>query len=230
MFAAPGFVGPPLARPAAAVDNAGRLLKAGALPEMSSQDSFDALMARLQAGDGAAAARVFLRFTDRLIELAGRQLTTSVRRKEDPEDVVQSVFRSFFTRQRAGLITLVNWDSLWGLLTVMTLRKCGHRIAYYRAARRDVGREATDDGWGALEQLVAREPTPPEAAALAELVERLLRDLEPHERQIVGLHLQGYTQQEISAGVGRAERTVRRTVERARKRLLRLHEKDGTRT
>ena len=36
-----------------------------------------------------------------------------------------------------------SWDSLWGLLTVITLRKCSERAAYYRAQCRDVAREVS---------------------------------------------------------------------------------------
>jgi DNA-directed RNA polymerase specialized sigma24 family protein len=52
----------------------------------------------------------------------------------------------------------------------------------------------------------------------------LLGDFEERDRRIVTLHLQGYNQAEICEEVGRAERTVRRTIARARKRLKRLEE------
>ena len=78
-------------------------------------------------------------------------------------------------------------------------------------ARRDVRREASppaDADWEALGRLLARDPTPPEAATLTDLLEHLLQGLKEREREILVLHLQGYTQDEISARVGRAERTV----------------------
>lgn len=42
------------------------------------------------------------RYTRRLLELARRQLPERVRRRVDPEDVVQSVYRSFFRRLNDG--------------------------------------------------------------------------------------------------------------------------------
>lgn len=193
---------------------------------MPATDSFEALLAQLDAGDDEAAARVFHRFADRLIALARSQLQPGLQGKVDPEDVLQSVFRSFFRRQRAGQFQLDSWDSLWGILTVMTLRKCGHLKAYFQAARRDVRREEqrTAEAIQALGNLCAREPTPDEAAGLTDLLERVLRDFEERERRIVSLHLQGYSHAEIGEEVGRAERTVRRTIARARKRLKRLEE------
>jgi DNA-directed RNA polymerase specialized sigma24 family protein len=69
---------------------------------------------------------------------------------------------------------------------------------------------------------VAREPTPPEAAVLAETVENVLRGLDRQDRDIVTLHLQGYTLAEISRHVGRGQRTVQRRIELVRRRLRRL--------
>jgi RNA polymerase sigma-70 factor (ECF subfamily) len=65
-------------------------------------------------------------------------------------------------------------------------------------------------------------PTPLEAAALGETVEQLLAGLDEDERPILELSLQGYTTQEISARLGRAERTVRRLREQIRNRLERM--------
>lgn len=195
---------------------------------MPSQSSFDALMARLRGGDQEAATQVFNHFADQLLTLARGRLTEGVRRKVDPEDVLQSVFRSFFTRHRQGQFAIENWDSLWGILTVITLRKCGHQVEYFHAACRDVQREVpayagqTTAAW----QVFAREPTPSEAAMLTDLVEHLMRGLEERERQIVMLHLQGHTLTEIAEQVGRAERTVRRSIEQVRKRLRRLGESE----
>lgn len=194
---------------------------------MPSTDSFAALMVQLHSGDeNAAAAQIFQRFADRLIALARSQFQHGLQRKVDPEDVLQSVFRSFFRRCRDGQFELDSWDCLWGILAVMTLRKCGHLKEYFQAARRDVRRErdSTAEALQALGRLCAREPTPEEAASLTDLLECALRDLDERDRLIVTLHLQGYTHVEISEEVGRAERTVRRTIARTRKRLKRLEE------
>jgi RNA polymerase sigma-70 factor (ECF subfamily) len=138
---------------------------------MPPDDSFADLMVRLRAGDPDA--QVFRQFQARLINLARGRPGAALRQKEDPEDVVQSVFKSFFRRHAAGQFDLDSRDSPWGLLTVIPLHKCGHRLDYFRAARRDVQREVAlqpeaEDApaWEAL----ARDPTPAAAALLAETV------------------------------------------------------------
>ena len=195
---------------------------------MEPLDSFAELADRLRAGDQGAATEVFRRFAGRLIALAHAELDARLRCKLDPEDVVQSVYRSFFTRYRAGQFDFATWDALWSLLTVVTVRKCLNRAEYYLAKCRnvtsEVGAAAWDDAAAGLSEAIDREPTPLEAAVLAETVEQMMRGLEPDDRIIVELSLQGYTAAEISTRVGRAERTVGRVRERIKKRLQRMQE------
>src|SRR5262245_50757673 len=113
---------------------------------MTDEGSFAALRARLDAREGAAAGEVFHRFAGRLIALARRQFEPRLAFKVDPEDVVQSAFKSFFARHRRGALRFENWGGLWGLLTRITLRKCSDRAHYLRAQRRDVTREASAPG------------------------------------------------------------------------------------
>lgn len=197
---------------------------------MPEADSFVELMARLQAGDEAAAALIFHRFAGRLIALSRSHLDALLRRKIDPEDVMQSVFKSFFARQVDRPYRLEDWDSLWSLLARIAVRKCGHRIEQLLTARRHVGREVsvrpapTDSGssWHAL----AREPTPSEAAMLAETVETLMRELEERDRQILVLSLQGCAIPEVSTEVGCTERTVYRVLKYIKGRLEEMRAAD----
>jgi RNA polymerase sigma-70 factor, ECF subfamily len=185
--------------------------------------AFEDLMTRLQAGDEAAASEVFAHFARRLIGLARSRLNPLIRKKVDPEDIVQSVFRSFFHRQADGKFELHNWDSLWSLLVVITLRKCGHKIADFTRPKRDVRREtspADDAANSHLGPIVPDGgPTPAEAATLADTLEAVMHMLQPRERQVFKLRLQGYTSAEISAQIGRSESTVRWILKRIRKRL-----------
>jgi RNA polymerase sigma-70 factor (ECF subfamily) len=193
---------------------------------MAASDSFHDVMARLRAGDEAAAREVFQRFVQKLVRLARRQFDAVLRRKVDPEDVVQSAYKSFFLRYGEGKLAVESWGNLWGLLTLITMRKCLDRVEYLRAAGRDVKREAAAHpgaaGAGPWWEPIAREPTPEEAAVLAETVERLLRDLDAGERPILEMSLQGYTTQEISQRLVLAERSVRRLRQRIRKQLERM--------
>ncbi len=187
---------------------------------MSESASFDQLMARLRAGDEDAAAWLFRHYTARLIALARARLDGALRPKVDPEDILQSVFKSFFLRQAEGDWDLGGWDGLWALLARITLNKCGHRIDHFRAARRDVRREIA--GGAGLWEALAREPTPDAAAALTETLEGLHRDLGPRDRDILALSLQGWDVNDVMAKVGCSQRTVYRVLGWIRERLSRL--------
>src|SRR5437763_7729098 len=129
-------------------------------------DSFPEFLARLQRRDDAAAQELFGRFAHQLIALAHRHIGAGLRHKVDPEDVVQSAYKSFFLRYGAGNLDAINWNSLWGLLTLITVRKCAERAAYHRAECRDAAREASplrEDEAVPWREPFGREPTPLEA-------------------------------------------------------------------
>lgn len=198
---------------------------------MSPHESFVKLMAQLRAGDEDAAAAVWQRFVGRLVALAHNQLATWIQRKVDPEEVVQSVYKSFFVRYRDnGQFDFADWDSLWGLLAQSTIWKCHKRIQYFLTDGRDAGREvpleAGDNSLDSLTRALAPDPTPEEAAILTELVGQLLRGLDDDDRKIIEMILQGYTVVEIHDAVGLSERTVQRVHERVKKRLERMTKAD----
>ena len=189
------------------------------------RDSFADFLTRLQAGDDAAARELFQRFAHQLLTLARQRIAGGLRHKVDPEDVVQSAYKSFFGRYGDGDLDLAGWNSLWGLLTLITVRKCSERAAYHqaecRAAAREVAAPPGEEGASRLEPF-GREPTPLEAAELSETVARLFAALDEDERPVLELSLQGYSTREISEQLGRAERTVRLLREGIRRRLERM--------
>ena len=190
---------------------------------MAVDNIFDRFLDRLRHGDEDAAAEVFRRFAQRLIALARNQLDSWIRTRVEPEDVVQSVFRSFFTRVESGQFHLGSWDNLWTILSLITVRKCVNRIEFWQAAKRELQREAhTLRNGHPLEEALARDPTPSEAAILSELAEQLMKKVPERDRIILTLHLQGCDIAAISEQIGRTERTVRRTLERIRAMLIRL--------
>ena len=190
---------------------------------MTPNDSFSLTIARLRAGDDAAARAVFGRFAERLIGVAHHHIAARLRHKIDPEDVVQSAFKSFFVRQNADAVEVRDWDSLWGLLALITVRKCIKRVEHEQAQCRDARREvhlATQAGESDQDWLLSdREPSPEEAVMLGEVVEELLCQFDAADRAVIELSLQGCGTLEISERLGRAERTVRRLRERARSLL-----------
>jgi RNA polymerase sigma-70 factor, ECF subfamily len=67
---------------------------------MVENQSFAALMTDLRLGEQAAAETVFSRYAQQLIALARTKLDQRLQQRVDPEDVIQSVYKSFFLRHR----------------------------------------------------------------------------------------------------------------------------------
>jgi RNA polymerase sigma-70 factor (ECF subfamily) len=192
---------------------------------MSSTDSFGALMTGLRRGDNVAAAEVHGRFVHRLVGLAYKQFDTWARHKADYEDVVQSAFRSFFRRCQGGAFEITNWDALWALLAVITVRKCRDRRKRLGAARRELARERAWDASVQRQQGVALldgDPTPEQAAMLAETVREWLGSLNTAERAVVELGLMGHDDAEVARRLLRSRRTVRRVRSQVEQRLYAL--------
>ena len=144
------------------------------------------------------------------LRLARSRLSSRLARHVDPEDVVQSAYRSFFTGARAGRYALRRSGDLWRLLAAITLHKVRRQVERHTAGKRDVGREqpaAAKSEPASPDEMLAREPTPEEAAALVDTLEQAFRGLEPLQRRMVELRLQGCGLDEIAADVGRSERT-----------------------
>jgi RNA polymerase sigma-70 factor (ECF subfamily) len=195
---------------------------------MSADAAFDDLVARLRTGSDTAAVQVVQRFAGRLQALARTRLDGALRRKLDPEDIMQSVFRSFFIRHAAGELTEGSWDNFWTVLALITARKCSNQARHFLRDRRNIRRETapraeSDDSASAME-FVSREPTPEAAALLTETLEQVMRRLDDRDQQILTLHLQGNDHRAISKETGYAERTVRRVLDHVRHHLEDLQE------
>lgn len=181
------------------------------------------LLAQLDQGDSDAARAIFNTYSKRLTALARSRLPAKIRQKMEPEDVSQSVFRSFFVRQADGQFELSDWDSLWSLLVRITIRKCGRRTAMFHARKRDIRRELVpnlvDEEGVSSWRAIAREPSPAEAACLQDTLENLMAGLSQRQRDIVVLRLQGYSIEEISERIDRTQRTVLRALAQVRAKL-----------
>jgi RNA polymerase sigma-70 factor (ECF subfamily) len=185
--------------------------------------TFDELMGHLRSGSPDAAAAIFSLSEKRLLALARKNLDSRFRRKLDPDDIVQSVYKSFFAGCADGEFNFESWDSIWATLALMTVRKCRNMIEHLRAARRDVSREdACYRSWLAASAPDVQQPTPSEVIMLAESVDRLTSGVDKRQREVISLTLQGFSVAEISSMLGRAERSVRREVGRMKERALNL--------
>lgn len=178
---------------------------------MSEPGSVTVWLDRLKAGDrGEAVERLWAAYFARLVAMAGRRLRSKPRPAADEEDVALSAFDSVIRAAAAGRFPrLSDRDDLWHVLLTVTARKTSDLIAAEAAAKRGGGkvRVPVDDG----ADVAGTDPTPSEAAMMAEAVEQLLDCLGDDQlRRIAVWRLEGYTAAEIAAKVGRSVPTVER--------------------
>jgi RNA polymerase sigma factor (sigma-70 family) len=183
---------------------------------------------RLQSddtGDRNEAARlIWQRYFHALLALARDNLRPQIRRRENEEDVLQDMYSSFCRRQRRGEFDLADRDQLWGLLVRITLCKVRNTANKHRCQKRDVDRERapqSGDEPGALgldlDGIKERGPGPHEAAVLNEALEQRLDARDDSELRSLALKkLEGWTNAEIAASIGRTERSVKRRLKRIR--------------
>lgn len=169
-------------------------------------------------GDQQAAQQLLDRYVDRLVALSRRRICEQLSLRIDPEDVVLSVFRTFFAHARDGEFHIDDQDDLCKLLMRITVRKTLRQVAFHRAEKRDVRRELAHGTQTqiALEEMLSRTPSSEEIVMFLDQLEHFLQRLKPQERQILELRMQGYGTEEIAAKLGIYDRKVRRMFERIR--------------
>lgn len=171
------------------------------------------LIRSVRSGLSRAATDLYRRYADRLSSLARRNIGTSLSRRVEPEDVVQSVFRTFFRRVTAGHYDVPEGRQIWGLLVVIAVNKVRSAAVFHHAAKRDIDRT---EPLSSMSQLsVSNEP-----AALREVIADLTGTLPPLQRSIIRKRLDGFSTSEIATAVNRSNRTVERALQRFRSILI----------
>ena len=182
------------------------------------------LLRRFRGGQADASTLLYLRYASRLHGLALKKSSAALARRVEPEDIVQSVFRTFFRRVSQGHYDVPDGEEIWKLLLVIALNKVRSAAVHHGAAKRDMGRTTAGAEY---ERAVESAATGDEAglAVVRMVVDELLVGLEEPRRRVVELRIEGYEVAEIAEKVGRSKRSVERTLQEFRARLgAQIHE------
>jgi RNA polymerase sigma factor (sigma-70 family) len=175
------------------------------------RQSITRLIRAAQDDRASAAGPLLAAYFDRLVQLARKRLQNLPGLAGYDEDLALRSFFSVYQRVRdpARPLQLGGRDDLWRLLATRTISRAIDLIRQHRPQEAAAGPD--------VELLLAREPTPEEAAEVAEECRRLLDLLpEPELRQIALWKVEGYTNEEIAARLDCVPRTVERKVSRIR--------------
>jgi RNA polymerase sigma-70 factor, ECF subfamily len=176
--------------------------------------SDDSLLGQWRAGDNQAAAEVFARHSPRLLSAARSRLASFLSTRVDPEDIVQSTFKSFFRKAGNGGYLAPDSGDLFNLLIVIAMRKVNAKADYHQAASRDIRRTSESD----VEPIANCSDEQP-LRELCLTIDDLCQSLSPIQKQIVALRLESYSVAEIAEQTQRSKRTVERELQSFRKLL-----------
>jgi RNA polymerase sigma-70 factor (ECF subfamily) len=186
------------------------------------QDLSDrSLLRRLRSGSEDAATQLYLRYAHRLRGLVRAQSSPDLARRVEAEEIVQSIFGSFFRGAGNGYYDVPGGEDLWKLFLVIALNKIRAKGAFHRAAKRDLRRTTELDERPEFQELADDQDT----AALTFLrlaVQEAMDRLLPHHRQVVTLCIEGHDVADVARQMGRSKRTVERLLQEARKHLAHL--------
>ena len=182
-------------------------------PEPDATRTSDAsLLVRFQSGEDDAATALYTRYAERLITIADSNTGDDLSARVDAEDIVQSVFRTFFRRLSDGHYMIPEGEELWKLLLVIALNKVRMIAVRHRAAKRDVGStQAIGD-----RQLY---DLPDAAEVLRLTIDDIVNTLPEIHQRIIHLRIDGFEIGEITAQAPVSRRTVERVLQSFRVKL-----------
>jgi RNA polymerase sigma-70 factor (ECF subfamily) len=185
---------------------------------MAEEASFQDLIRRVRSGDDDAAAELVRRYEPAVRRVARIRLGEAhLQRVLDSMDICQSVFASFFVRAALGQLDLDTPEKVLSLLVAMSRRKVVDRVREASAARRDYRRLEPN---APSERLVlARDPSPSQQVAAAELLQEFRKRLTEDERRLAEERADGREWAQIAAEHGGNPEALRKQLARAVQRV-----------
>lgn len=169
----------------------------------------------VKTGDSVAANQIWQHYFDRLTRLVRARIYGQNRAVSDEEDIVLSVFESFYAAAENGRFPdLSDRDDLWQLLLRMSARKVVDKRRHDQRQRRggeaevqSLDQKRDDDAIVAI----GDEPSPEMVLMMQESVEEFFSHLGVGQlRELAGAKLEGYSNAELSKRFGCSERTIER--------------------
>jgi RNA polymerase sigma-70 factor, ECF subfamily len=189
-------------------------------PDLNAIASDGSLIRQFRKGEDDAATRLYLRYAERLRSLTEAKASGDLAGRFDADDVVQSVFRTFFRRVSAGEYDVSPGEELWRLILVIGLNKVRALATHHKAAKRDV---RTTEGVASAPEIEAANCD--DVRVLELTIEELLAGMPPVYRDVVTMRIAGFEVSEIATKTGRAKRSIERILQEFRGKLDRiLHE------
>lgn len=185
---------------------------------ISGEASDHSLLRRVRGGNERAATELYLRYAERLNALARAKSSTELAKRVEAEEIVQSVFGSFFRGAQQGYYDIPVGEELWKLFLVIALNKIRAKGVFHTAAKRDSRRTQGDEAMQRQAES-ASEGEPFGLKVLEFTINESLAAFPPHYREVLEWRVEGYEVEEIAQKAQRSKRTVERILQEIREIL-----------
>jgi RNA polymerase sigma factor (sigma-70 family) len=183
---------------------------------MSNENELSQLLTRVRQGQPGAAEELVSRYGPQILRVVRRSLHRRLRSKFDSHDFVQAVWASFFAEvgHRGECWQLQDVAAyLRAMAQHKTIDEVRRRL---RTQKHGLQREAGVEGGS---KVTTDEPAPSDVAMAREVWEQLTHGRTNRSVRVFELRREGATFLEIAERLGVNERTVRRILARAARRL-----------
>ncbi|MFN3192350.1 MAG: ECF-type sigma factor [Aureliella sp.] len=173
----------------------------------------------IKDGDSIAANELWQHYFDRLVRTVRARIGGQNRAVSDEEDIVLSVFNSFYDAAEQGRFPdLADRDSLWQVLLRMSVRKVIDKRRRDQRQRRggeqkihSLDQVGSDGDSATLHDIVGNEPTPEMVLVMEETFQQFFSHLGVGQlRDLAGAKLEGYSNAELAQRFDCSERTIER--------------------
>ena len=201
---------------------------------MTDESNVSHWIEQVKQGNSFAANQVWHHYFDRLVKDVRRRLLGHNRAISDEEDIVLSVFDSFYAAAEKGRFPdLADRDDLWKLLLGMAARKVVSKRRHDQRQRRGGDAKhlaigATSDGEDEI-HVIGNEPSPEMVLMMQESVENFFSHLGVGQlRDLAVAKLEGYSNAELAERFHCSVRTIERRLhlirEKCQQELVDHHE------
>ena len=187
----------------------------------ANQSSDKSLIALVKTGDEEAATAIYERYAKRIHGLVSSQMSERLSAQVQPEDIVQSVFKSIFRGVSSGGYDAPKGGELWQLIAVVAIHKVRKNASRGNALRRDSRRTQAIEPTDNLDFFDRSTPEQFEVA-----IREATESLKPAEQSVVIYRVQGHSVEEISEKLDRSRRGIERLLQSAREKLAKLLSED----
>jgi len=159
---------------------------------METGDPFHDLVAKARSGDAAAMVELTKRYEPEVRTVARLRLGPALRPYLDSVDLVQSVHRSLMMGLRDAKFTFTGPSDLVALAVTIVRHKAARHWQRVKRQERHSGGGANEDLPSLIQGLSSPGEDPAATVAYHDAVKAICERLDPLEKQLLELHLQGY--------------------------------------